>query len=408
MNQATAHAAHFFLQLAAIIVVCRLCGWAMKRIGQPPVIGEMVAGVLLGPSLLGMLSPGISTWLFPEVDRPVLFAIAQLGLTLYMFTVGMEFRTELLRATFRTALAVSSAGIVFPFLLGGATALWLVQSSGFFTPTVTPWFAALFMGAAMSITAFPMLARMIVERGLTGTPAGVIALAAGSIDDVIAWILLAAVVGGISGHAMLFAVALGGGIFYCAVCTKVLGPLLAWAHSRWQGRAMMGIVALMLVVCAWFTDVIGLYSVFGAFILGLVVPRGELSEKLILQIGPLTTALLLPAFFTYSGLNTKITLVNSPFLWLVCAVVIVAAVGGKLAACYSAGKFSGLNHSDALAVASLMNARGLMELILLNIALQAGIITQTLFTILVIMAIVTTLMAAPCFNLATKSRGLPA
>jgi Kef-type K+ transport system membrane component KefB len=406
MNQATAHAAHFFLQLALIIGACRLCGFAMKRIGQPPVVGEMVAGVLLGPSLLGLVSPDFSSWLFPEADKPVLFAIAQLGLTLYMFTVGLEFRTELLRANFRTALTISAAGIAIPFVLGSALALWLVQSGAFFTPSVTPWFAALFMGAAMSITAFPMLARMILERGLTATATGVIALSAGSIDDVVAWILLAAVVGGISGNPTLFAVALSGGAFYFLVCTRILGPLVGWAHSRLEERTMMGLVVLILVVCAWFTDVIGLYSVFGAFIFGLVIPRGELSEKMAFQTGPLTTALLLPAFFTYSGLNTKIALVNSPFLWLVVAVVIVAAIGGKLVACYFAGKASGLNHSDSLAVASLMNARGLMELILLNIALQAGIITQTLFTILVIMAIVTTLMAAPCFNHATKSRSL--
>ena len=376
----------------------------MKRVGQPQVIGEMVAGVLLGPSLLGAFSPGVFAHLFPPGDKPVLFALAQIGLTLYMFVVGLEFQTGLLRRNLRTAAFVSAAGILGPFALGSVLAMWLLGAGGFFTSAMTPAFAALFMGAAMSITAFPMLARLILERGLTGTVTGVIALSAGSIDDVVAWILLAAVVGGISGNPMLFAVAIVGGVIYAGVCLMILRPFFNWAHGKFEERTTMGIVVLVLAVCAWFTDLIGLYSVFGAFMLGLVLPRGGFSERLASQIGPLTTALFLPVFFTYSGLNTKIGLVNSIFLWLVCAVVVLAAVGGKLLACYAAGRLSGQKHSDSLAVASLMNARGLMELILLNIALQAGAITETLFTIMVIMAIVTTLMAAPCFNYATRSR----
>jgi Kef-type K+ transport system membrane component KefB len=404
MNQATAHAAHVFLQLAVIIGACRLCGYAMKRVGQPQVIGEMVAGVLLGPSLLGAVAPEVFARIFPPGDKAVLFALAQIGLTLYMFVVGLEFQTGLLRRNLRTAAFVSAAGILAPFVLGTVLAMWLLGAGGFFTSAMTPAFAALFMGAAMSITAFPMLARMILERGLTGTVTGVIALSAGSIDDVVAWVLLAAVVGGISGNPMLFAVAIVGGVIYAGVCFKILRPFFNWAHAKFEERTTMGIVVFILAVCAWFTDLIGLYSVFGAFMLGVVLPRGGFSERLASQIGPLTTALFLPVFFTYSGLNTKIGLVNSMFLWLVCAVVVLAAVGGKLLACYAAGRLSGQKHSDSLAVASLMNARGLMELILLNIALQAGAITETLFTIMVIMAIVTTLMAAPCFNYATRSR----
>jgi Kef-type K+ transport system membrane component KefB len=404
MNQATAHAAHLFLQLTVIIAACRMCGMLMRRIGQPPVIGEMVAGVLLGPSLFGMLAPGISAALFPVDERPVLFAIAQLGLTLYMFAVGLEFRTDLLRSNARTAVSVSLAGIIMPFILGAIVALWLVGQEGFFTPGITPGFAVLFLGAAMSITAFPMLARMIIEHRLTGTAAGTIALTAGSIDDVAAWILLAAVLGGISGQAWLFAVALVGGIIYTLACLKVCRPLLAWLDRRQEDRTTLGVIALLLMVGAWFTDFIGLYSVFGAFILGMAVPRGGLAEKTAERIGPVTSAILLPVFFTYSGLNTKIDLVDTPWLWLVTGVIILASIGGKLAACYGAARWTGCSRPDALTIASLMNARGLMELILLNIALQAGLITQTLFTIMVIMAIVTTLMAAPGFNLANRWR----
>lgn len=386
------------------MAACRVCGLFMRRIGQPPVIGEMVAGVLLGPSLLGLLAPEFFATLFPSGERPVLFAIAQLGLTLYMFAVGLEFRTDLLRSNARAAVSVSLAGIITPFVLGTLVALWLVRQEGFFTASLSPAFAALFLGAAMSITAFPMLARMIVEHRLTGTSAGTIAITAGSIDDVAAWILLAAVLGGISGQVWLFAVALAGGILYTLVCYKICRPLLARLDRRQDDRTALGTVALLLMAGAWFTDLIGLYSVFGAFILGLVVPRGGLAEKTAERIGPVTSAILLPVFFTYSGLNTKIGLVDTPWLWMVCGVIILASIGGKLAACYGAARWTGCSRPDALSVASLMNARGLMELILLNIALQAGLITQTLFTLLVIMAIVTTLMAAPGFNLANRLR----
>jgi Kef-type K+ transport system membrane component KefB len=398
MNEATAQAAHFFLQLAVILTACRLCGVFMRWIGQPPVIGEMVAGVLLGPSLLGALAPGVMDWIFPENARPVLFAVAQLGLTLYMFAVGLEFRSDLLRSNLRTAAAVSVAGIVTPFVLGCLLALWLTGHEGFFAANVPTPLAALFLGAAMSITAFPMLARMIVEHRMTGTPAGTIALTAGSIDDAAAWILLAAVLGGISGSSLLLGFAIGGGALYVVFCLKLLRPLMAWMHRRLEDRTVLGMIVLLLVLGAWFTDLIGLYSVFGAFFLGLCVPRDGLSGKTAERIAPLTSALLLPVFFTYSGLHTRLGLLDSGFLWLVCGLIILAAVAGKLLACYGAARLTGSSSSDSLAIASLMNARGLMELILLNIGRQAGIISDTLFTILVVMAVVTTLMAAPGFN----------
>jgi Kef-type K+ transport system membrane component KefB len=399
MNEATAHAAHFFLQLAVILVACRLCGIFMRRIGQPPVIGEMMAGVLLGPSLLGAIAPGVMDWIFPEDARPMLFAVAQLGLTLYMFSVGLEFRSDLLRSNLRTAAAVSVAGIVTPFVLGCLLALWLVGHGGFFSTNVSPLMAALFLGAAMSITAFPMLARMIVEHRMTGTPAGTIALTAGSIDDAAAWILLAAVLGGISGSPLLLGFAIGGGALYVLFCSKVLRPLMAWMHRRLEDRTVLGMIVLFLALGAWFTDLIGLYSVFGAFFLGLCVPKkNDLAEKTAERIGPLTSALLLPVFFTYSGLHTRLGLLDTGFLWLVCGLIILAAVAGKLLACYTAARATGSPPADALAIGSLMNARGLMELILLNIGRQAGIISDTLFTILVVMAVVTTLMAAPGFN----------
>ena len=403
MNHITANAAQIFLSLTVILIACKACGFIIKRLGQPPVIGEMVAGVLLGPSLLGAVAPDLAHALFPPDARPVLYAIAQIGLTLYMFVVGIEFRADLLKTNLRTAAGVSIAGILAPFALGSILAWWFLRVGGFFTPATPLSMAMLFIGAAMSITAFPMLARIILEHGLTGTRAGTIALAAGSLDDAIAWILLAGVLGGISGKPMLFVAALGGGIIYTLFCMLVVRPLLRRLNSVWNDDVgMLGLIAVLLCTGGWFTDMIGLYSVFGAFILGLAIPRGSLAEKTAERIGPLTTALLLPVFFTYSGLNTKIGLLNSPALWLNCGLIILAAIAGKLFACYAAGRLSGENHRDSLTIATLMNARGLMELILLNIGFQAGLITQTLFTMFVLMAVVTTLMAAPGFNAAKR------
>jgi Kef-type K+ transport system membrane component KefB len=403
MNNATASAAHFFLQLAVILGACSLSRRAMRAINQPPVIGEMVAGVLLGPSLLGAVAPDVFRTLFSQESRPALFMVAQLGLTLYMFTVGLEFRTDLFRGHLRRAAAVSLSGILVPFVLGGMVACWLSREGGFFESRVSLPMAVLFTGAAMSITAFPMLARIILENGLSGTAAGTIALAAGSIDDAAAWILLATVLGGISGTPLLVVAALGGGALYVLLCLKVVTPLLGrMGMSAETGSGSLGILMPLLGLGAWFTDMIGLYSVFGAFVLGLAVPRGGMAERTAARIGPLTVALLLPCFFTYSGLNTRIGLLDSAMLWGMCAVVITAAVAGKLGACYGAARFTGSTHSDALTIASLMNARGLMELILLNIGLQAGLISQKLFTMLVMMAVVTTLMAAPGFRIARR------
>lgn len=362
----------------------------------------MAAGVLLGPSLLGALSPATSNYLFPETSKPLLFATAQLGLTLYMFSVGLEFHSDMLRSHWRKGLSVSIAGIVAPSILGAFVAAWLVKTGGFFYDGITFGFAALFMAAAMSITAFPMLARIIVENGMTGTTAGTVALTAASIDDVVAWTLLAAVLGIMSGTPLLLLMALGGGLFYCALCWKVVSPLLHHAASKCDDRTLMGMMALALAAGAWFTDTTGLYSVFGAFILGIAVPRGGLAEKTAERCGPVTTALLLPVFFVYSGLNTRIGLLDSAFLWAVCGVVILASIAGKLFACYFAARCSGSDKADAWSIASLMNARGLMELILLNICLEAGLISPRFFAMMVIMAIVTTLMATPGFNLARR------
>ena len=394
---------HLFLQIAVILIACKICSFAMRRIGQPATIGEMIAGVLLGPSLLGLLAPGVSAWLFPPVSKPVLHEIAQVGLTLYMFTVGLEFRTDLLSKRARSAFAVSFAGMAAPFAIGALLSLMLHQEGGFYGDAISPGMAAVFTGAAMCVTAFPMLARIIRERGLAGTPAGTLALASGSLDDVAAWILLAAVVGAVQGDALLVLWTILGAGAYVLVCRAVI-PRLFKNREESEDRLFerLGLLLICLALGAWFTDQIRLFAVFGAFILGVCVPRGKLADYAIDKITPLTTLFLLPLFFTYSGLNTEIQLLNSASDWLFTGLIVLGAVAGKMGACYATARLCRESHADSLTVASLMNARGLMELIMLNIGLQAGIISSRLFSAMIVMAIVTTLMAAPFFELARR------
>ena len=393
----------FFLQLAAVLVVCRLVCWAAVRLGQPPVVGEMIAGVVLGPSLFGYFLPHLQQTLFPPASRPILFAGAQIGLVLYMFTVGLDFRFELMRSRLRSALAISASGIVAPFALGCGLAWYLFSVGGFFPPGVTAFQAVPFKGAAMAITAFPMLARIIFERGLTGTTVGALALAAGSIDDAAAWGVLALVLASLGRDPWIAVLAFGGSaVFLTVVFTvgrKVLAMISAYAaRDDAAERVATAWVMVLLMLAAWFTDTIRLYAVFGAFFMGAAMPRGPFATRLQTLIEPLTSSLLLPLFFIYSGLNTRFDLVNGPTLWLVAFAVLAAAVLGKAGACYAAARLCGETHREAMGIGSLMNARGLMELIILNIGLERGVITPTLFTVLVFMAIVTTLMATPMFN----------
>lgn len=394
---------HLFLQIAAILVACKLCGLVMRRIGQPAVIGEMIAGVVLGPSLLGLLAPETSAWLFPAASKAILHEIAQIGLVLYMFTVGLEFRTDLLASKARPALAVSIAGMAAPFAFGVLISMPLLIEGGFYGAGISPVQAAVFTGAAMCVTAFPMLARIIRERGLASTPAGTLALAAGSLDDAAAWILLAGVVGAAKGSPILVLWTLFGAIAYTAACRFLIPGLFPKREETEESLfRRFGMLLVFLALGAWFTDQIRLYAVFGAFILGACVPRGRLAEFAVEKTTPLATLFFLPVFFTYSGLHTQIQLLDSWRDWGFTVLIVVGAVAGKLGACYAASRLCGQSHADSLTVASLMNARGLMELIMLNIGLQAGIISPRMFSAMVLMAIATTLMAAPLFEWARR------
>lgn len=400
----------FFLALAAILLACRLVGYLARFVGQPQVVGEMIAGVLLGPSLLGWLVPDVQHVLFPKAVMPVVYTVAQLGLALYMFLVGLEFDVGLLKSRARSAVSVSWAGILTPFALGALIAWGVHGDHALFAEGVSVGEAALFMGAAMSITAFPMLARIIYERGLSGTSMGTLALAAGSADDAAAWCILAVVLASFSGKAAIAVWAIGGGVAFALFAFFVLKPLLARAGTWIDRKRAYDSVALpgalmLLAAAAWYTDKVGIYAVFGAFVLGAAMPRGEIARRIEAQVQPLTVNLLLPLFFVYSGLNTRIGLVNSWTLWGLALLVLLAATLGKGGACYAAARLGGEPHREAVGIGALMNARGLMELIILNIGLERGVITPTLFSIMVLMAIVTTLTALPVFNLAFGKTG---
>ena len=403
-------AVFFFLQIAVILLFCRVVGAIAVRLGQPQVVAEMIAGVLLGPSLFGLLLPEAQQWLFPwdktqttRDTQSYLFPASQLGLALYMFVVGMEFRVDIVRKRLKSSIAVSVAGMVAPFVLGAGLAWVLFHQTELFPKRTNLMEAMLFLGASMCITAFPMLARIIHFKKLTGTTMGTVALGAGAIDDATAWCLLAVVLASFDqnfNHALFN---IGGGIAYVAITLALIKPLLArcehWLHKDGKlAEAGLVIGLALMALGAWFTDLIGLHAVFGAFVMGAAMPRGVVTRDLISRIQPLTVALLLPLFFTYSGLNTKIGLLNSGFLWLMCLAVLIVAVLGKGVACWLAARWTGISNREAMGIGTLMNARGLMELIIINIGLQRGVISEGLFATLVIMAVVTTLMASPIFE----------
>jgi len=395
----------FFLQLVVILGACHVTGSLFRRLGQSQVVSEMIAGVLLGPSLFGLLLPETQGYVFPTASMPILFAVCQVGLVLYMFLVGLDFDVGLIRSRIRSAALVSAAGIVTPFVLGGSITWYCLRHTSLplFGDGVTLPLAVLFLGAAMSITAFPMLARIIREQNLAGTPLGTLALAAGSIDDALAWCLLAVVLAAFASEPSIAVFAIGGAAAFALACLLALRPLLAPLGARvarvgGMSRGMFTGVLVLVMLGAWITDSLHIYAVFGAFLMGLAMPRGRFADELRERIEPLTVSFLLPLFFVYSGLNTQVGLVTGGPLLVLSLVVLLAACLGKGAACWAAARWSGESNRDALATDTLMNARGLMELIILNIGLERGIITPTLFTVMVLMAIVTTLMATPLFQ----------
>ncbi|HAT43231.1 MAG TPA: cation/H(+) antiporter [Rheinheimera sp.] len=394
----------FIPQLLLILLAAQVFGYLARFIGQPRVVGEMIAGVVLGPSLFGLFLPELQKSIFIPETMPLLYFGAQVGVGLYMFLVGLEFNTKFFREQGKSAIAVSLAGMVVPFAAAALLCLWLPGIPGLFADNISYSNATLFMGAAIAITAFPMLARIIYERGLSGTMLGTLALAAGAIDDAAAWCVLAVVLASFGGGAMLAVKAVVGGVIYAFLMvrfgTRWLQPL---ADKVEQLGRMTGIHLLLVLVlwamAAYAMEWVGLHAVFGSFLLGVAMPRGLLSEQLGVKLQKIVVFLLLPMFFTYSGLKTQLNILGSLEMFSIAMVILAASIAAKGVACWGAARLAGADNRTAMAVGALMNSRGLMELIIINIALKYGVIQQGLFSIMVLMAIVTTLMATPLFHL---------
>jgi len=408
---------HFFLQIAVILLTYRLLWPVFRRLAQVQVVAIMVAGFLLGPSVLGWLWPAAQQWLFPtkltigaetftHPNLTAIYVVGQLGLVLYMFLVGASFKLDILGAHLRQAGATSAAGIGVPLILGGVVGWWMVSLGGYFTDRVVHWQGGLFVAAAVAITAFPMLAWIIYDSGLLDTRLGTMSLSCAAVDDACSWVLLATVVATAKGSLLGAFLAIGGGLAYLLFMVYIGRPLLARLES-WTPRradvertggvpiAHVSIVLLVVLAASWFTDVVGIYSVFGAFVAGAAMPRGALLDAIRERFEPLTAYLLIPAFFIYSGLNTQLTLILDGPTLLMAAVVLVVSFAAKFGAVGLAARWQGMSWHEAGSMGALANARGLMELILLNIGFEAGLISGKLYTILALMTIITTLVATP-------------
>jgi len=395
----------FFAQLFVIIVAARSIGWFGKRfLGQPQVVGEMIAGVVLGPSLFGLLAPDLQALIFPKDTKSVLYVGAQLGVGLYMFLVGLGFDRSHFRSNAASAGAVSFSGMAAPFLVAVLLAPWLISIPGLFAPQLSLFQATLFLGACISITAFPMLARIIHERGLSESRLGALSLSAGAIDDAGAWTVLAVVLATFGGGPEIAVKAIVGAAGF-AILVLGFGPRLLKPLGDRAGReggvsqSVLGFVLMLFLLSAFAMDWAGMHAVFGGFLLGVAMPRGLLAHEVRAKLEPFTVVLLLPMFFTYSGLNTQLSTIGDTGLLVVALAILAASILAKGGACWAAARLTGQDNSTALGIGALMNARGLMELIIINIGLQKGIIGVELFSMLVLMAVVTTLMASPLFEL---------
>ncbi len=391
---------HILLAMAAVIAAGQVVGRLFRYAGQPPVIGEVVAGILLGPTLLGRLSPAAYHFLLPESVAPQLEAIAQLGVLLYLFLIGLELNASLLRQRAHATVAISHASIVCPFVLGSLLALWLYPRLS--TGDVPFTSFGLFMGVAMSITAFPVLARILTDRKLTRTELGVVALTCAATDDVTAWCLLALLVGVAQAQLNGLWLILIGAACYIAFMFLAVRPAVMWLTARYdRGRLSTGVIALVfvgLLASALATEAIGIHALFGAFLFGAVVPHdGTVAREFTRRMGDVVTVFLLPAFFALTGMRTFIDF--GPDNWLLCGVLTLAATAGKFGGTFGAARLSGLNARTAAALGLLMNTRGLMELIVLHIGLKLKVISPTLFAMMVLMALATTLATTPLLQL---------
>jgi Kef-type K+ transport system membrane component KefB len=398
-------------QIAVVLLAGQLMGRLLGRIGQPRVMGEMLAGIMLGPSLLGWVAPGASAALFPASSLGFVNVLSQIGLVFFMFLVGLELDLRLLRGQGRVAVMTSHASIIAPFFMGSVLALLLYPRLSDDSVSFTAF--ALFMGAAMSVTAFPVLARMITEWGITKTRLGAVAIASAAVDDVTAWCILAVVIViARSSGTQSIAIMIGGTALYAVVMLTLVRWALRWLEGALRrhgglSQDMVAIVVFVVVLSAWTTERLGVHAVFGAFMAGVVMPRDErLARPLLERFHDLMVILFLPLFFAFTGLRTSIGLISGD-LWAFFALIMLVAVAGKMFGSAVAARSGGLSWREALAIGSLMNTRGLMELVVLNVGLDIGVISPALFAMMVLMALVTTFMTQPVFSRIYRG-GLPA
>jgi len=392
---------HVLMSLVAIVVVARLVSAACRFIGQPPVIGEVVAGIMLGPSLIGRFAPSAQHLLLPQEAVPLLGIIGQVGVVLFMFLVGLEFDPSVLKKRGHASVAISHASIVTPFVLGGSLALVLYPR---FSSSDVPFFIfALFMGVSMSITAFPVLARILTDRKMQTTNLGVLALTCAAVDDVTAWTLLGLVVTiarhGSIGQALLTFVLAGAFIGFMMVVGQRAVLWLVKNHKESQEGLTQKTLAVVLVgvlLSAVTTEAIGVHALFGAFLFGVIMPNeSKLAKDIEGQVSNLVLVLFLPAFFAFTGMRTQLGLIGTTTEWLFCGAIIAIAVLGKFGGSFAAAQATGLGWRDSLGIGALMNTRGLMELIVLNLGLDLGVISPQIFAMMVVMALATTFMTTP-------------
>lgn len=389
-----------FLQIAIIVLMARLFGFFFSKIGQPSVIGEMTAGIILGPSVLGMCWPHLSSFLFSPASLGWLETLSNLGLVLFVFIIGLELDSNLLKNKAQTALVVSHASIVAPFFLGVCLAYFLY--TGFAPKGVSFLSFSLFMGIAMSLTAFPVLARIIQERRLTQSSLGTLALTCAAADDVTAWCLLAAVVSIIRAETiMTFIATVVLSVLYILFMLYIVRPFLQRLGNIYVGKAHVSkgfitVLFIVLFLSAFATETIGIHALFGAFLAGVIMPaQNDFRLSFISRIEDVSLVILLPLFFAITGLKTQLGLLNAVHLWFICGLIILVAVMGKFGGSAAAARFTGQSWADSLALGALMNTRGLIELVILSIGYDLGILTPTVFTMMVIMALVTTFMTRP-------------
>lgn len=390
------------IQIIAIIIIARIFGWIFRKIGQPSVIGEMIAGIVLGPSLFGLYFPEYALMLFPIESLGNLHFLSQIGLILFMFVIGMELDLKSLKNKANDAVVISHASIIFPFTLGIGLAYFIYDQ---FAPAGVDFTSfSLFLGISMSITAFPVLARIVQERGIHKTKLGTIVITCAAADDITAWCALAAVIAIVkagSVNSAIYVIILA--IIYVLLMIKIVRPFLSRISEvksqNVLSKSIVGIFFITLIISSFLSEIIGIHALFGAFMAGAIMPDNTRFRNAIIgKVEDFAVIILLPLFFVFTGLRTQLGLLDDPYQWKITAIIIGVAVVGKFLGSALAAKFVGQNWRDSLTIGALMNTRGLMELIVLNIGYDLGVLSAEIFTMMVIMALVTTFMTGPALN----------